>query len=167
MLTSSGQREEYSPLEADESRGLRRRAYWTPLVALCMACFGAVLFLTSQKPLLKQIQSNVCASALYDFETTFVMDKTYTDLSPLGNQAWDKLLPANGGYITKEIDGKSHKFGISMFHQLHCLQTLRAKIQMLANSSTNDNGPRDGHIGHCFDFLRQVDVALLPFPLSS
>ncbi|KAG1798716.1 hypothetical protein EV424DRAFT_1332873, partial [Suillus variegatus] len=37
-------------------------------------------------------------------------------------------------------------FGVSMFHQLHCLQMIRLALI---------NGPND-HSGHCLNFLRQA-----------
>jgi hypothetical protein len=48
-------------------------------------------------------------------------------------------------------------FGVSMFHQIHCLQMLRLALI---------NGPSD-HSGHCLNFLRQAilcnsDITLDP-----
>jgi hypothetical protein len=47
-------------------------------------------------------------------------------------------------YRSRILSGRL--FGVSMFHQIHCLQMIRLALI---------NGPND-HSGHCLNFLRQA-----------
>lgn len=81
---------------------------------------------------------------------------------------WDDLLPENGGFVGDANDNGEGD-GIAMFHQLHCLQTIRMEIQQLlepgghVKSTSHHHEKRDGmeildevHWTHCFDYLRQA-----------
>lgn len=52
--------------------------------------------------------------------------------------------PRAHGFVSLGPQGR--QFGVSMFHQLHCLEMLRESMI---------NGP-DGHAAHCLNFLRQA-----------
>jgi len=52
--------------------------------------------------------------------------------------------PRAHGFVSLGPDGR--KFGVSMFHQLHCLEMIREAFIV---------GP-DGHASHCLNFLRQT-----------
>ena len=59
---------------------------------------------------------------------------------------WHSLLPPKHGYVAL---GPNHReFGVSMYHQLHCLNTLRI--------ASIHNNTEFGHISHCLDYLRQA-----------
>lgn len=56
-------------------------------------------------------------------------------------------------------------YDISLFHQLHCLRGIREYLYTLQLSVGRDNfdrinhtllAPREGHVHHCFDYLRQA-----------
>lgn len=47
---------------------------------------------------------------------------------------------------------QSHVFCISMFHQLHCIASLKAAFESRSSNHTKEHG----HLGHCFDYLRQA-----------
>ena len=109
------------------------------------------------------------------------------DLSPAGDPHWEAILPPNGGFILaerEEANGSTVTIstGISMFHQLHCLQIIRKAIQgyMGANDCmsveheqgedemTHEHGAThhdhhdQTHWVHCLDYLAQVsDYACL------
>ncbi|KAK2011707.1 hypothetical protein LZ32DRAFT_511519, partial [Colletotrichum eremochloae] len=64
-----------------------------------------------------------------------------------------------------------HKYGISMFHQLHCLDILRRAFQMLLEATDlhqpemqqRSSNPHESHYDqdhwtHCFDYLRQQSI---------
>jgi hypothetical protein len=58
---------------------------------------------------------------------------------------WSSIRPAGMGYVYL---GQSYfSFGVSMWHQLHCLDHLRTVIVL------GDDG--SGHTEHCFHYLRQ------------
>ncbi|OJA11477.1 hypothetical protein AZE42_09965 [Rhizopogon vesiculosus] len=70
---------------------------------------------------------------------------------------WSSLdhFPHGHGFVRLGPNGRI--FGISMFHQIHCLQMIRSALI---------NGP-NGHSGHCLNFLRQAilcnsDITLDP-----
>ncbi|KAG0705821.1 hypothetical protein DFH29DRAFT_799515, partial [Suillus ampliporus] len=59
---------------------------------------------------------------------------------------WNLLdrFPRGHGFVRLGPNGR--EFGVSMFHQLHCLQMIRLALI---------NGPND-HSAHCLNFLRQA-----------
>ncbi|TVY13531.1 Oxidase ustYa [Lachnellula arida] len=62
-----------------------------------------------------------------------------TDSSAAGH----KIINTGKGFV--QVDG--HHYCISMFHQLHCIATLKTAFE--AGNLDNE------HLGHCFDYLRQ------------
>ncbi|KAG1735310.1 uncharacterized protein EDB91DRAFT_1056395, partial [Suillus paluster] len=75
---------------------------------------------------------------------------------------WDSLdrFPRGHGFVRLGPNGRV--FGVTMFHQLHCLQIIREALI---------NGP-DDHSGHCLNFLRQAilcnsDITLDPLNIDS
>ena len=106
----------------------------------------------------------------------------YQNLSHASDHLWDELLTPNGGFLAGLDDaGQPHRYGISMFHQLHCVAMLRMLVQNLifgdeasitahgmpGNHINKKNVPRSDygaahndfdseHWLHCFDYLRQV-----------
>lgn len=105
----------------------------------------------------------------------------YRNMSHQFDSLWTDLLTSNGGFIYKtEKDNRKHKYGISMFHQLHCLAILRGAFQMFhetmdphqvdlretpahrrgeemqRNPNPHESHYDQDHWTHCFDYLRQV-----------
>ncbi|KAF7966830.1 hypothetical protein HWV62_11554 [Athelia sp. TMB] len=82
----------------------------------------------------------------------------YMDIyDPDAGPIWDANLPAGRGYI--KLGQHPELFGVTMFHQMHCLVRLRAVFA----------GDKDesGHVKHCFNYLRQAilcnaDITLEP-----
>jgi len=77
--------------------------------------------------------------------------------APDAGANWDANLPPGRGYI--KLGHHKELFGVTMFHQMHCLVRLRAVFA----------GDRDdsGHVEHCFNYLRQAilcnsDITLEP-----
>jgi hypothetical protein len=64
----------------------------------------------------------------------------YHDLTKFGDEKWDSVLPPNGGFasLPTKDGGESKITGITMFHQLRCLQILRNTIQELAAVQNSD-----------------------------
>ncbi|APA08442.1 predicted protein [Sclerotinia sclerotiorum 1980 UF-70] len=81
----------------------------------------------------------------------FSEHSNYENLSHVYDELWDELLPENGGFlkvISSDVDGEKrigeekgaageevkknkHKYGITMFHSLHCLGIMRGGVQEL------------------------------------
>lgn len=98
----------------------------------------------------------------------------YEDITHEGDDAWDDLLTPNEGFLIKTVNDEKQEWGISMFHQLHCLGMMRMSYQSFllkeravgfsehggedkAEWNTTRAGLTDkfGHILHCYDYLRQ------------
>lgn len=96
----------------------------------------------------------------------------YKNLTHAYDHLWDDLLPANGGFLSKTYsNGKSHGQGISMFHQLYCLQIMRSAYQSMQEKLNGmhherrelqeEKSHKHMHLGqdhwlHGFDYLRQT-----------
>ncbi|KAK0636391.1 hypothetical protein B0T17DRAFT_595893 [Bombardia bombarda] len=64
--------------------------------------------------------------------TLFTEHHEYKNMSHEHDYLWQELLGPNGGFLKKvDQDKKFHSYGISMFHQLHCLQMIRGAVQGL------------------------------------
>ncbi|OAQ59209.1 hypothetical protein VFPPC_10239 [Pochonia chlamydosporia 170] len=103
----------------------------------------------------------------------FAEHDAYKNLSHQHDHLWHEALPPNGGYFTLAHErNKTHKLGIAMFHQLHCLAMLRSEMQYLHQIIAvlkdptrgelpvrpKESDPLDhdkGYALHCFDYLRQ------------
>jgi hypothetical protein len=97
----------------------------------------------------------------------FVQNDQFWDMGPAGDDAWAGILPANGGFLRYRLpNGTAHFSGVTMFHQLHCLQILRSTLVALEqgkpishdhNSQSVDHSVNPHlHWVHCLDYLRQV-----------
>lgn len=102
-----------------------------------------------------------------------------TDLETPDQPRWEDLIMprhGNGGFMSTDKDEKGNNllYGLSMFHQLHCLTMIRSII--FTNTSMREentqlqtfNGrePREdyAHWAHCFDYVLQVSRFQNPFP---
>ncbi|KAG2157925.1 uncharacterized protein EDB93DRAFT_734307 [Suillus bovinus] len=77
---------------------------------------------------------------------TFEDSKYYSTSGLTAWSEWNLLdhFPQGHGFVRLGPNGRL--FGVSMFHQLHCLQMIRLALI---------DGPND-HSGHCLNFLRQA-----------
>ncbi|KAI0376102.1 hypothetical protein F5Y04DRAFT_286247 [Hypomontagnella monticulosa] len=86
--------------------------------------------------------------------------------------AWDKLIPNGLGYVKHRTLAPELSV-IGVFHQLHCLYTVRrayyAAYAASVGQEFNRAGVREpGHISHCLDYLQQslicnADIGIEPF----
>ncbi|KAF4612451.1 hypothetical protein D9613_004419 [Agrocybe pediades] len=86
----------------------------------------------------------------------------YDILSPEAQDEWLWTASAGDGHLRLGKDKRL--FAVAMFHELHCLRTIRGVIAHGWNSITKE---RQNHILHCFNYLRQyvlcaADVTLEP-----
>lgn len=82
----------------------------------------------------------------------------YDPLSLLG-KAGKILGNSNGSEFIQlsERGSKAKHYGVSMFHQLHCLESLRAAIHHSAHQHAAKREMDEvGHLDHCFQYLTQV-----------
>jgi len=104
--------------------------------------------------------------------TKFEIHPEYMNMASEYDYLWEALLPPSGGLVDT---GKAEMrvYGLTMFHQLHCLQMIRNAFQDLQPGSirrqqtyrhhaTHQNDeeahPPERHWTHCLDYLRQVSA---------
>ncbi|KAF2772422.1 hypothetical protein EJ03DRAFT_348799 [Teratosphaeria nubilosa] len=98
--------------------------------------------------------------------------------TPENDLAWSSISPPGDGFVlfpnrTRDAynlplgkpSPQGDLYDISLFHQLHCLISMREHVLMLQASVGRDNQaqvfevlvkPREEHVWHCFDYLRQA-----------
>ncbi|KLO18222.1 hypothetical protein SCHPADRAFT_125398 [Schizopora paradoxa] len=74
-----------------------------------------------------------------------------------GAEAWEKLVPKDGGIIYRRnpSTGEVEDYTISMFHQLRCLTALRAELLRPTRFET-PRAPNEPILKHCFNYIRQM-----------
>ena len=121
---------------------------------------------------------HVCGSDPLIETMVFTEHHQYMSLSHDADVYWKNLTGPNGGFIRQpDREGIVRRHGVSMFHQLHCLQMIRAEIQRLMHLEQRHEAQRGGdgeqigetmsdeaHWTHCLDYIRQVSgLSLLSF----
>jgi len=177
----------YLPLSADaqsptttEKRTsfARHRGYLVAAIAVVLAlAFGFTAFIVFKmsQTTMDEASMDVPVENLknhqFTYRTMFQPKFDYRSLDASTDTLWDDdhLLTPNGGYIVRKWNGRDMYFGITMLHQLHCLQALRKALQILTaqingTSSSNfpeSHWPHGSHYLHCLDYLRQVSMSYL------
>lgn len=93
--------------------------------------------------------------------------KSHSSPNHQTEQTWESLLlPPNGGLLrVKQGNGTTAQYGLSMFHQLHCLIVLRGLLfpgtsqnHEHSTSPSNTGKPHQDsvHWAHCLDYIAQV-----------
>ena len=89
--------------------------------------------------------------------------------SEASNKAWDSQTPAGRGFIQAPLESGTAVYGLTVFHQLHCIDMIRHgfyhgvtddRIAVRAEEHSQEEehhmiDPR-AHARHCFDYLRQT-----------
>ncbi|THH04590.1 hypothetical protein EW146_g10139 [Bondarzewia mesenterica] len=57
---------------------------------------------------------------------------------------WSSIFPEGGGFL--HLGPHNRRFGIALFHQMHCLKRIRQAMSSRKSSE---------HVHHCFNYLRQ------------
>ncbi|MCJ1445533.1 MAG: hypothetical protein MMC23_006038 [Stictis urceolatum] len=153
----------------------RRKLYITTCALIILATVTVSLLSSSISTSLDRKFKKICHAR--EFTQPFKMDEyeEYQDIGPKGDQAWAGLFTENHGYLFQQyrLEGTEQDtvrvYGISMFHQLHCLQMIRFTMAAwnttLHNALTGDDLPVhhdiDGrHWLHCLDYLRRTTLCL-------
>jgi hypothetical protein len=78
---------------------------------------------------------------------------------------WESLVPKNNGFLTKKIGNNTIHFGISAFHAIHCLDTLRRTVEVqfdvasaktMASAQSNPGENSFYYLQHCLIYLREM-----------
>ncbi|KAH8817354.1 hypothetical protein F5884DRAFT_663008 [Xylogone sp. PMI_703] len=155
-------------------------------VIVSIVLFSALVF--NRQPITSHVRSwgatgplgghqHTCPQ-IYDTSVTFQKYNNYQSLDPADDKYWEDLLTPNGGFViveephiieshhgtTDDIAFASRVRGISMFHQLHCLQMIRSALQESSGGKHQGHSEagslRPAHWLHCFDYLRQSILCL-------
>ncbi|KAJ7787541.1 hypothetical protein B0H14DRAFT_2399347 [Mycena olivaceomarginata] len=77
---------------------------------------------------------------------TFQNSNTSAMSGAAADAEWASFVPKNNGFIARDIGNDTVYFGISVFHGMHCLDTLR---RIFEDTSFY-------HIHHCLIYLRSM-----------
>ncbi|KAK8006874.1 riboflavin aldehyde-forming enzyme [Apiospora arundinis] len=178
--------------EGDVTRGLRRgysaNLMTLSLTALVSAFIGAMLAVMIQRGIANYSSKEDVAQQRLNYLLSFplealkfVPDEKYiSESTPESDRAWEELLGPSRGFISLsqpqqqyglglgrpvKNDPDSQVYGVTMFHQIHCLimirktyyGLLRGQYDLTAiNNASGQNIPHEIlHNDHCFDFLQQ------------
>ncbi|KAI9729791.1 MAG: hypothetical protein M1818_008405 [Claussenomyces sp. TS43310] len=97
-----------------------------------------------------------------DVQRDFTYNRTFAEApSAHSDGAWEELFPTQGGFFTHPTRG-SERWGLALFHQLHCLDIIRRGYWAAAESAESETSPESSeghsnrpHMRHCIDYLRQ------------
>ena len=144
----------------------RRFLYTAAATAIFLLLSTLIILLTSNNPLptlTHQLQHHVCPAP------TPPITRKFHSLTPSSTTStpWESLLlPPNGGMLkVRTRNNTITDYGISMFHQLHCLTVLRGLIfpetsqhhgLSTSPSHSGDDHEDAVHWAHCFDYIAQV-----------
>ena len=134
---------------------LGRRHFFFILSTLGICLFGATIFI------IRKSSNGLHCLTSFNGQKAFTHQPEWESFSNERDHLWEGLLTPNGGFLVQDTEGIKHNVGISMFHQLHCLQAIRTQMQALLPNASNHASAHGGehdvhHVGHCFDYLRQV-----------
>jgi hypothetical protein len=166
----------------DLSRAHRRLRIWLGSVValLVLASIGLLLALSNaafhvrdQKDATSPVPRMPMTRVTFNRNDTFAGPS-----SPERDQAWSAISPPGDGFVvfddaTRDAYrlplGKHARYGdvydISLFHQLHCLASIRGHMFTLEAAMRRENReeiynillkPKEDHVFHCFDYIRQA-----------
>ncbi|KAF8889860.1 hypothetical protein BD779DRAFT_1785252 [Infundibulicybe gibba] len=104
-----------------------------------------------------------------DYPPAAMVVRPTLDRYPLADDsAWKSSLAPSRGFI--RLGPKGRPFGISLYHQLHCVNALRFAYTIARDGLVTDKTKlrKDlGHSDHCFQFVREGilckgDLTLIP-----
>ncbi|KAI0518510.1 hypothetical protein F5B22DRAFT_644815 [Xylaria bambusicola] len=85
----------------------------------------------------------------YDYQRQFADRPNNSTQDP-----WTEIMaPANGFIQHPSISAELH--GVSVFHQLHCLNAIRRAYWAAIDGIPISHVSRPAHVRHCIDYLRQ------------
>lgn len=133
--------------------------------ALVIYALGITVVLIFPAPLgllLDGFRTNEGSKKVSSHLTEFHETLRYQSFELAADELWHSIIPDNGGFLVEYEDEEYKIYGLSMFHQLHCLQMFRRDFQELYARLETQNTDKvmydvdKVHTLHCFDYLRQV-----------
>lgn len=112
----------------------------------------------------------------------FTTHPALEDLSHKGDEAWEtELFTPHGGFLmVRRNETVKEKWGVSMFHGLHCLQLIRSSLQQAKEMGTpsmpgghgnhheqHSEHLDESHLQHCFSYITQVGTSSLLLQLTN
>lgn len=141
------------------------RAYLFPVVLFASLPVLSILLYSWNRGL-SQIQRQICPEvSLWDARP---VSRKFRPIRSLEKDSGDpnstfesQLLPQNGGLLRVRFSGERDAvtdYGTSMFHQLHCLATIRELVFSNNSLGHRKQSSQHGrvHLAQCFDYLAQV-----------
>ncbi|KAF2705565.1 hypothetical protein K504DRAFT_414493 [Pleomassaria siparia CBS 279.74] len=175
MRLSFGRRESsaantaYEPLKSPFIRhhgGVSRNTLDVTFATMCLVVLGLIgvsslSFLAGRHGVLGNGTGDIL-----NFQTAaqiFKYNQTYAERPDVASdKAWLDLFPEQGGFF-KHPDLAPKRSTFAVFHQLHCLDSLRHGYWSLLDSALSgekvnetDIHPSISHISHCIDLLRHA-----------
>ncbi|OCH88788.1 hypothetical protein OBBRIDRAFT_805131 [Obba rivulosa] len=92
--------------------------------------------------------ATLMSSSQHPFDTKLVIEDTvHYDIAD--GHEWESQYPASGGFV--RLGPNNRLFGVSMYHQLHCLDEIRRAV-----TTTSRTNLEKWHVQHCLEHLRQM-----------
>jgi hypothetical protein len=99
-------------------------------LAACLLLFFGFLLSGSLSPVNEFPTAIRGFDARYNKVFAFTAHAEYRNLSHEFDSLWEDLITPNGGFLSQKDGGdEANHYGISMFHQLHCLAIIRSALQ--------------------------------------
>lgn len=157
--------ESVEPLIEQYPTARRPRSKYFQYAILVLSAIETVVLMALLFQKLFEVENNLRRTSTVHFEP----NTTYMNTLHQYDQYWNTLLGENeGAQVFYQGPGLSNvTVGTGMFHQFHCLASIRSTIQQLQDGKKIGHGPDDdksehlGHWPHCFDYLRQVCSAYI------
>lgn len=129
------------------------------LIGFCAGTLGTLtIVILSYLVFSQQLSASLCVTP-YKQQVDFVSHPEYSNLSSQHDKLWDEILPSNGGFLADS------KYGVTMFHQLHCLQLLRIGLQRAHHEDEDGDMVMDSH-GHNMQYVGFFHRSIHPVDIT-
>ncbi|KAF2486434.1 hypothetical protein BDY17DRAFT_78906 [Neohortaea acidophila] len=141
-------------------RSLKRARRWMLVLGLLSFVLAAVLLAPSW------IRGRRWDDGKRIFDASAARKEVVFDEEPMymaqnSDAAWEALTPSHGLVNIPSANGTRTVYGVSMYHQLHCLNNIRkffwtTQVEDKPTDDVHSAHVADiVHIVHCFDYIRQ------------
>jgi len=166
MWSPAWRKHPYSLVEGSvEAKGSEQTgwsSYFSIRALVCLILVGTLAFVSGRYSGSKGFKG---IPELSDTVQVFRYNRTFGELpSNYSNQAWHDLFPEQGGFF-KHPTIAPQRSAFAVFHQLHCLNSIREGYWSVYQAATegrrivDDDLPimsTPSHIRHCIDLLRNT-----------
>ncbi|KAI6093647.1 hypothetical protein F4821DRAFT_3110 [Hypoxylon rubiginosum] len=106
----------------------------------------------------RHFQKRLTTSEWFEFpggeDITFQYEKIFAVSGEESQAQWDALFPIGLGFVQHPMISPNESC-LAVYHQLHCLDTIRRGYWAAAQRPSPDQTVAPRHIRHCIDYLRQ------------